>query len=218
MEGINIHIINSTNYDFLLKHGVLISKKSFINPQWICAYLSTEQIEKISQFLYITEVLPSDKIQDESYLLESTSFIIYAHESFDQHKGNFQKIYKNYYITKTYTPQLLEDRTILRIYPYNSPQLFNRFSRGATQQEKFKIEFNDMLLIPDLPMYKHGIKGTGQVVTIIDSGLDYRSCFFKDKGYPPPINVTNYNHRKIIRYDFQMLLSQFVGMELMYLV
>ena len=194
-----INIINSSGIDFLTNYGVSISTKSFMNPQWVCAYLNTKQIELISQFYYITEVLPSDKIIDESHLLESSQFLVYSHDK--PQNGKFQRIYKNYYLTDTYSSQLLEDRSILQISPYSPPILFNRFSRGSIQQDKFKVEFNDLLLIPDLPMYKHGILGTGQVVTVIDSGLDYRSCFFKDNTIPPPVNVTSFTHRKLIRYE-----------------
>lgn len=196
-----INIINSSNIDSLLKYDVSITTKSFMNPQWVCAYLNSEQIDKISQLYYISEVLPSDKIPDKSLLLDTNQkYLIYAHETFDP-PPSFQRFYKNYYIADKYSPKLLEDRTILQISPYSSPQLFNRFSRGSTQQSKFKSEFDGLLLIPDLPMHKHGIRGSGQVVTIIDSGLDYRSCFFKDKDNPPPINFTNYFHRKIVRYE-----------------
>lgn len=197
-----VNIINSSKIDSLLQIGVQISTKSFMNPQWICAYLNSTQIEEVSKLFFISEVLPSDKISNEKQLLESSKYLIYAHESFNPSPNyRIQKIYKNYYVSKSYSPQLLEDRSILQISPYESPQLLNRFSRGTTQQEKFKVEFNGSLLIPDLPMYKHGITGSGQVVTIIDSGLDYRSCFFKDLQHDPPVNITNFNHRKIIRYE-----------------
>ena len=66
-----INIINSSNIDSLLKYDVSITTKSFMNPQWVCAYLNSEQIDKISQLYYISEVLPSDKIQDKSLLLDT---------------------------------------------------------------------------------------------------------------------------------------------------
>ncbi len=47
------------------------------------------------------------------------------------------------------------------------------------------------------PIWNQGIHGEGQIVAIMDSGLDYGSCWFRDHGNPPP----GPNHRKIIDYS-----------------
>ena len=45
-------------------------------------------------------------------------------------------------------------------------------------------------------IWDKGIKGEGQIVGILDSGLDYGSCFFRDDRN----NVPGPNHRKVIAY------------------
>jgi hypothetical protein len=46
------------------------------------------------------------------------------------------------------------------------------------------------------PIWDHGIHGDGQLATIMDTGVDYNACWFRDTGNAPP----GPTHRKIIDY------------------
>jgi hypothetical protein len=46
------------------------------------------------------------------------------------------------------------------------------------------------------PIWSHGIHGEGQLVTVMDSGVDYQSCFFRDSSNP-----IGSSHRKIHHYS-----------------
>jgi len=57
------------------------------------------------------------------------------------------------------------------------------------------------------PVFAAGIHGEGQVVGIIDTGLDYDMCYFRDPAGPPPTNVagataSDPTRRKVVAYDF----------------
>jgi Subtilase family len=59
------------------------------------------------------------------------------------------------------------------------------------------------------PINDHGIHGEGQIVAVLDTGLDYDSCFFAEPdGSAPPINTTlsgttvDLSRRKVVAYDF----------------
>ncbi|MBI2214405.1 MAG: S8 family serine peptidase [Acidobacteria bacterium] len=59
------------------------------------------------------------------------------------------------------------------------------------------------------PVHNRGILGQGQVIAILDTGLDWDSCWFSEPdGSPPPVNLTidgrvvDANRRKVIAYDF----------------
>lgn len=55
----------------------------------------------------------------------------------------------------------------------------------------------------DTPMWDHGLHGEGQLVAVLDTGLDYDSCFFAEPdGAPPPINTVDLSRRKVVAYDF----------------
>lgn len=47
------------------------------------------------------------------------------------------------------------------------------------------------------PLWDHGICGDGQIATLMDSGLDYNSCWFRDTGNAPPGPA----HRKVLNYS-----------------
>jgi len=46
------------------------------------------------------------------------------------------------------------------------------------------------------PIWDKGIHGEGQLVAVMDSGLDYNSCWFRDGGAPP-----GPSHRKVVDYS-----------------
>ena len=46
------------------------------------------------------------------------------------------------------------------------------------------------------PVWDHGLHGEGQLVALMDSGLDYNSCWFRDTGAAPP----GPSHRKVVDY------------------
>jgi subtilisin family serine protease len=68
------------------------------------------------------------------------------------------------------------------------------------------------------PIWEHGIRGEGQVVGLIDTGIDANSCYFNDTklpvtntwsaggGYGTTVDAT---HRKIIAYDFLYSCDQY---------
>jgi hypothetical protein len=48
-----------------------------------------------------------------------------------------------------------------------------------------------------MPVWDHGIHGEDQIVGVMDSGLDYNSCWFREVGAAPP----GPSHRKVIDYS-----------------
>jgi hypothetical protein len=73
------------------------------------------------------------------------------------------------------------------------------------------------------PVTDHGINGAGQIVAVLDTGVDWDSCYFAEPdGSHPPFNTgsptgglawTNIDssRRKIIAYDFLYSCDQFPG-------
>jgi subtilisin family serine protease len=50
------------------------------------------------------------------------------------------------------------------------------------------------------PLWEHGVDGTGQIIGVMDSGVDPHHCYFYDEDEGLPGSTVNYNHRKIVAY------------------
>ncbi|HVG25280.1 MAG TPA: S8 family serine peptidase [Thermoanaerobaculia bacterium] len=72
-------------------------------------------------------------------------------------------------------------------------------------------------------LHDHGIHGEGQLIAILDTGLDYNSCYFAEAdNTPPPFNTgspsgglawqnINLARRKVVAYDFLFSCDEFPG-------
>jgi hypothetical protein len=73
------------------------------------------------------------------------------------------------------------------------------------------------------PLHDRGIFGQGQIIAVLDSGVDYQSCYFAEPdNSPPPMNTGtpqgglqwqnfDLSRRKIIAYDFLYSCDQYPG-------
>ncbi len=73
------------------------------------------------------------------------------------------------------------------------------------------------------PLYDHGIHGEGQIVAVLDTGVDWTSCYFAEAdSSKPPFNTgspsigmawenVDLSRRKIVAYDFLYSCDQFPG-------
>jgi hypothetical protein len=53
------------------------------------------------------------------------------------------------------------------------------------------------------PLFDRGIHGEGQIIAVLDTGVDYTSCYLAEPdGSRPPIDTVDLSRRKIIAYDF----------------
>lgn len=73
------------------------------------------------------------------------------------------------------------------------------------------------------PLHERGIYGQGQIIAVVDTGADYRSCsFIEPDGSAPPVNTgtphgglqwenVDLTRRKIVAYDFLYSCDQYPG-------
>ncbi|HEV8657040.1 MAG TPA: S8 family serine peptidase, partial [Thermoanaerobaculia bacterium] len=73
------------------------------------------------------------------------------------------------------------------------------------------------------PLYDHGLHGEGQIIAVLDTGLDWTSCYFAEADNSrPPFNTgspaiglawenVDVTRRKVIAYDFLYSCDQFPG-------
>eukprot|EP00761_Pharyngomonas_kirbyi_P012834 gb/GECH01012861.1/.p1 GENE.gb/GECH01012861.1/~~gb/GECH01012861.1/.p1 ORF type:complete len:1707 (+),score=315.99 gb/GECH01012861.1/:1-5121(+) len=82
-------------------------------------------------------------------------------------------------------------REVLYIDISHRNTVFNKYSRKYVQQGNR----------PGEPLiWKHNLRGEGQIIGCGDTGLDMSSCFFYDPQHSLPLNRVDNNHRKVVAY------------------
>jgi subtilisin family serine protease len=73
------------------------------------------------------------------------------------------------------------------------------------------------------PLYDHGLFGQGQIIAVLDTGVEYDSCYFAEPDHaPPPFNTgspaggldwenVDLTRRKIVAYNFLFSCDQYPG-------
>jgi subtilisin family serine protease len=119
-------------------------------------------------------------------------YLIQARNSAD----SWVRLTEDFFVSTTLPPA--SDHSVLGIDVLETPELLNRWSTALIQSEQIRFGSNFEL---HKPIHARGITGKGVIVTVVDSGLDYANCFFRDDRRPAPINRTDFLHRKIVRYE-----------------
>ncbi|MEO0245539.1 MAG: S8 family serine peptidase [candidate division WOR-3 bacterium] len=94
-------------------------------------------------------------------------------------------------------------KEVYYIFPYYPKTLFNSTTKYVLQSYVLTVQANetpltggDTVVSGSLPLWDRNIKGQGQIVTVMDTGVDYYSCWFRDPEGDPP----GPNH--IVIYDY----------------
>ena len=191
---------------FLRSLNLTIKSTNLITNRWTSIFLDSSKLGQIlSNSSY--RIIP-ERYFSTAQILSIPDTDLYLIESHTDHiPSNSEKFYENFYISNFYPKdnEFIRSVTILpRI------QLLNRWTKGVVQSDNFNLHFEDEIrLVPYQPFFSHGIRGQGEIVTIIDSGIDHRHCFYHDPNVSVPFDHTNFEHRKIVRY--QVISDQFDG-------
>lgn len=181
-----------------------ITQNNIITPDWYRLYLTPKQAYEIHS-QYDCMMKPFDE-DDKNLDINFTKNLFYAefHPSFvpyETSKTKFKLLYRTIYeVSTTEVYKILEIPELLFIC--NSPEnhFHNRWAGGFTQHNGAPRMTADGFQTPKY-LKEHGISGQGQVVTVVDGGLDVNNSFFYDKDHPFVFDELNENHRKIIYYD-----------------
>jgi len=94
---------------------------------------------------------------------------------------------------------------------------------SATANDRSYFTLQSGVYFGPTPIHDHGIHGEGQIIGLLDTGLDYDSCYFTEEdNSSPPVNTGTPNgplqrdrvdgsRRKVIAYDFLFSCDQYPG-------
>lgn len=99
--------------------------------------------------------------------------------------------------------EIAKIKEVYHIFPYYPKTLFNNTTKYVLQSYVLTVQPNntpqqgmDTVVAGSLPLWDRNIKGQGQIITVMDTGVDYYSCWFRDPNNNPP----GPNH--IVIYDY----------------
>lgn len=199
--------------------SIAIDSTDLIIKDTFLLYLSYEQLSLISNITLARKHKPEDKIKEGSvtiekaqyllvygphnFVLDSNSklFSIESRKSSDSYLINFRdnSITKKRYLIKI----LSEDPSVKSIVPYSKPVLRNNLMTGFTQKNtrEFFTDEKSGILYTKRYLNEKGIDGQGEIVTVVDSPLDYHHSMFYDPNCTFQLN-TPLKHRKIVYYNY----------------
>ena len=185
-----------------------------INDKWTINYLNTEDIDfLISTKKFRFSLVPSSfKLKHPRKLKDSYYFKIKYSCNFDTREydlirplnnisGYINKTTFEIYKTNGKLNELLKNPKILSITPVAQKELLNRWSVPFLQNHIQEISLVNDYYQGKNSLHENGINGLGEIVTLVDTGLDYELPFFNDDNQSIPFNTYNFNNRKIVRYE-----------------
>lgn len=199
-----VHFNSTNDLSTLASHGVSITPSDLMSPFWLTSYLDKSTAMALAGAgFYLRPVTESDKTQPNVKLLseENWKLLVRAHESFNEHKHGLKRFSKHFFMGSQYSDKLLTSRKVLSIVVVPPPTLLNRYATGTSHSAQFSTDYDGYIVTSEHKLFRHGLTGAGQVVAVIDSGLDHRHCFFNDPKVDVVPNKTLLEHRKIIRYE-----------------
>ena len=206
-------VFNSTLFTNIIQENpTIFSSESRIYPTLYLSYLTEEKYNILNKFDFFEFTKYDSQIYTKAKFLQENQFtnnyLIKSCPSLDISKFPF-KIFKHPNST-IYTAYNVEntnyfdsDPCILSYEQLPNKKLQARYSIGYLQSGEDYLSYDSFnRLVVDRKLQKAGLNGEGQIITILDTGIDTNHDFFYDPNYPdPPIDTTNLNHRKVVRIE-----------------
>ncbi|KAK8841620.1 hypothetical protein M9Y10_027245 [Tritrichomonas musculus] len=215
-EWYYVHVLDNNKTDIF--KTLSIKENNQIIKNTFTAFLSKEELDIISNVSLVKKIEPNEKIIEESQSIDDTNnFIIITSPHFElsanQHyiieKRNnddsftIRILTKNTSKKKQILKQLSKIPEIKSIIAHKKPNFKNTYSTGFTQRNSFNFSLQNGFYALNRYLNDKGINGEGQVITILDSPLDFHHSMFRDENVKVELNKYMPNHRKIVYYSFE---------------
>lgn len=202
-----------------------INSKDEISKDTFVLYLTNDQFNQIANISLVKKIEPSDKIYEIGGSIDEAENLfvsVFHNYQLSNQGGLFSIENKNQdsYILKFKTENLSKKDALKRkmqaikylseipeiksISTYKKPTAKNSLATGFTQRNSFDFEQNKNWGFYSLERYMNnrGLKGENQVITVMDTILDFTHGMFRDDEVPIEFNKTMPNHRKIVYYKY----------------
>lgn len=192
------------------------------------AYITNEQLQQISDISLVKRLDPEDKLINFGGKIEDTDFLLITTAEGNEIPENSElytvesRWFQDTYVVridgnkeqkKKAVEVLCSIPYIERVSTYKKPVVANNVGVGYTQRNSrnFVPGPNTTILSIDKYMNDHHITGKGEIITVIDTLIDFHHSMFYDKSVPVEFNKRLENHRKIEYYGYHFSMDNWTG-------
>lgn len=204
-----IHLHDDFNIN---DHNETFDITTFISKNWHRAFLTPSKRVELEQtgLVEMREITSEEKIIESDIPMETAECLIVEADStfspVDSETKKWTKLSDNiYHVNCTNNQEVAEQlsqiKQVVTIRPSSDIKLNNRFATGRLQGS-IQPTTESGIYQTRKPFLNEGINGEGEIITIIDSGLDMKSTYFYDSEHPNfQFNKIQTEQRKVILYN-----------------
>ena len=194
-------------YDINIPYNELINfnlkSETFINKNIQRIFIDNNNYNQFKQ--YQKNKVPNF-IDLNKNLLNQNSYLIITNKDWNSNiSSNLYFLYSGFYFLENPSFNLLSilknDNKVQKIEKMNPISFSTRFSISYTESNSENIIFQNGYLTSPLLLKNYNLTGQGEIIGLIDSGIDYQNCWFHDSNIPLIPGIINESHRKIVYYD-----------------
>ena len=202
--------LNSSYQKYLENNRIFLNCNNKVDNGWYKDYFDEKQITFINENPIISIFPISKKYKLSKNLLSiepQDRYLVEATAGWEPKEPNvkFTHLAKNFFVlsNNAKTSLLIDDPKVASINRFPARILRNRFTSGAVQSGDLEgKQFINGILVTERSMHDKGLNGEGEIITVVDSGVDRYHPFFYDPDHDVTIgtNITNRaksQHRKI---------------------
>jgi len=178
-----------------------IKSDNIVNNHEFLLYITNEQFMILSNFqgISLTAYTRGKKIIMDSIL---NGFLVRATEDWNPNFHVDKLGFGVFHVpNNTSQKSLSEDKKVFSISIYEKKATFCRYASGFVESGSDELIFLKGRQISNRNMNNAGLDGRGEIINVVDSGIDSYHCMFFDPNVETPIDKTNLEHRKIVRID-----------------
>lgn len=189
-------------------HQIYFSSANMVANGWFKMYLNHEQLLFLKNSNYF-ELYPIENVHKTSLLnsLQNEDCYVYASNDWEPPTGAHivSRVTDTLFRVKNLTidESIKHDQRILTIKSLPRKKTSNRYNSGFLQSHHQKSVYDHNIYAPLRSLHNIGINGTGQIINIVDTGVDALNAFFydPDNSLETISGKTNPKHRKILRIE-----------------
>ena len=198
-----VSVANKEAQKLKSKYSEQFDPTYMIQPNWYCSHFAEEEFADIKSS-NIIEIFEHRKEITKSALADSQKFVVKAVKGWKPkaaHSSSKHIGYNHFVISNAPYESLINDPDVLSVDAYSGIVARNRFAAGYIQSGKEELENDQKRYWVPRPLTDKGINGEGQIVGVLDSGVDIYHSFFYDSEHNLTFNKFDTSHRKIVYYD-----------------